>query len=90
MSASIASANSCKSCSIASAWSGNSLIKIVCNKRSPTTICLISKISIENSANLLITDEVMPGRSIPDTNIKAVKFALSGTLMCSDYRLIQG
>lgn len=43
---------------------------------------------MENSASLLITAEVIPGRSTPETRINAVKLFLSGTLMRSDYRLI--
>jgi len=43
---------------------------------------------MENSASLLITAEVMPGRSTPETRISAVKLLLSGTLMRSDYRLM--
>ena len=45
-------------------------------------------IFIENSASLLITAEVIPGRSTPETRINAVKLLLSGTLMRSDYRLM--
>ena len=36
----------------------------------------------------MITAEVMPGRSTPETRISAVKLLLSGTLMRSDYRLM--
>lgn len=43
---------------------------------------------MENSASLLITAEVIPGRSTPETRINAVKLLLSGTLMRSDYRLM--
>ena len=43
---------------------------------------------MENSASLLITEEVIPGRSMPETRINAVKLLLSGTLMRSDYRLM--
>ena len=43
---------------------------------------------MENSASLLITEEVIPGRSMPETRIIAVKLLLSGTLMRSDYRLL--